>query len=414
MEENSRMIDLGETQKPHINVLLKRLFRFAIDKNYSIVVWRLPSDGKVTMIIDVSGKVENVKADIEELGQGFVFSPFSNLDNSSSCFIQGDLVITEENISFSNRLDYSEKACIQDELTHWLNKKDETFNSYSSAHKPLETTKDEFCKMVDKAVASLDNGKLQKVVLSRCQKIELKPDFDIINSFNGLCEAYPNAFVSIVSLPEEGTWIGASPELLISIDKQKKFKTAAVAGTQLFPSTIPIADVGWKQKDIEEQAMVSRYIINCFKKIRLREFDEVGPRTARAGNLVHLKTDFVVDMQAVNFPQLGTVMIELLHPTSAVCGMPREVALDFIEKNENYHRSFYSGFLGPINMYGESHIYVNIRCMQVYQNQAILYAGAGVTRESVPEKEWEETSIKMNTMMDLLVKMRYAGDELTG
>jgi isochorismate synthase len=100
-------------------------------------------------------------------------------------------------------------------------------------------------------------------------------------------------------------------------------------------------------------------------------------------------------------------MISLLHPTSAVCGVPRDTALDFIGQYENYDRSFYSGFLGPVNMDGESHLYVNIRCMQLFQHQAFLYAGAGVTRESKPEKEWEETEIKINTLMDLLTKMGF-------
>src|SRR5690606_3226712 len=171
------------------------------------------------------------------------------------------------------------------------------------------------------------------------------------------------AFVSISAIPSVGIWIGASPEILISVDRNKIFRTAAVAGTQLYNPSVDLLDVAWTQKEIEEQAMVSRYIVNCFKKIRLREYEEVGPRTARAGNLAHLKSDFIVDMQATGFPQLGTVMLGLLHPTSAVCGVPRQTALDFIMRNENYDRGFYSGYLGPMNMNGETHLYVNIRCM---------------------------------------------------
>ena len=148
--------------------------------------------------------------------------------------------------------------------------------------------------------------------------------------------------------------------------------------------------------------MVSRYIINCFKKIRLREFSEHGPKTWTAGHLIHLRTDFEVDMVATNFPQLGTVMTKLLHPTSAVCGMPMDVALKFLDAYEGYDRQLYAGYLGPIGHKQESHLFVNLRCMQLQERSAILYAGAGVTEDSIAEKEWEETEMKMNTLLQIL------------
>ena len=165
---------------------------------------------------------------------------------------------------------------------------------------------------------------------------------------------------------------------------------------------LPLAQVPWTQKEIEEQAFVSRYIINCFKKIRLREFEEIGPRTVKAANLIHLRTDYVVDMKALNFPQLGTVMLDLLHPTSAVCGMPKEPALAFLQSHEKFERRFYSGYLGPVNIDQESHLFVNLRCMQIFSDKAILYSGAGTTSDSVPEKEWEETENKMQTLLNLI------------
>ena len=122
-----------------------------------------------------------------------------------------------------------------------------------------------------------------------------------------------------------------------------------------------------------------------------------------AGNLVHLKTEYEVDMVATNFPQLGSVMLQLLHPTSAVCGMPLEPAREFLQANEGYDRQFYSGYLGPVNVKGESTMFVNLRCMQLLNKKAILYAGAGVTIDSDPEKEWEETELKFDTLMATLI-----------
>jgi isochorismate synthase len=122
-----------------------------------------------------------------------------------------------------------------------------------------------------------------------------------------------------------------------------------------------------------------------------------------AGNVMHLKTDYEVDMKEVNFPQLGSVMLKLLHPTSAVCGMPLEAAMNFLETNEGYDREFYSGFLGPVNYQSESSIFVNLRCMQLLEDKVRLYAGAGVTADSIPEKEWEETEMKMRGMLSLIL-----------
>ncbi|WP_332912325.1 chorismate-binding protein [Algoriphagus boritolerans] len=111
--------------------------------------------------------------------------------------------------------------------------------------------------------------------------------------------------------------------------KEEQFHTMALAGTQPASGENPLKSAAWTQKEIEEQALVCRYIVDCFKKIRLREYEEHGPKTIMAGNLLHLRTDFKVDMKATGFPQLGSVMLDLLHPTSAVCGMPRKEAHDF-------------------------------------------------------------------------------------
>ena len=180
----------------------------------------------------------------------------------------------------------------------------------------------------------------------------------------------------------------------------------ALAGTQsAFDQNgelIKTSEALWRQKEIEEQALVSRYIINCLKKIRVREFEEDGPKTMIAGNLMHLRTDFLIDTQEINFPQLATVMLELLHPTSAVCGMPKEPATQFIFENEGYDRTYYSGFLGPVNIKNESHIFVNLRTMQIKNTTATLYAGCGITADSSPQKEWNETQMKCMTVANVL------------
>ena len=197
--------------------------------------------------------------------------------------------------------------------------------------------------------------------------------------------------------------MGATPELLVNIDRKHHiFKTVALAGTQMASDGLTTETAAWRQKEIEEQAMVGRYIINCFKKIRLREYEEIGPKTVKAGHLLHLKSEFKVDMKATNFPELGSVMLKLLHPTSAVCGMPKEAATDFLKKHESFDREYYSGFLGPVNINEVTSLFVNLRCMKLTEKAAVLFAGAGVTASSKAEKEWEETELKCNTLLKVL------------
>ena len=97
-------------------------------------------------------------------------------------------------------------------------------------------------------------------------------------AFQKLCDLYANALVSFVSTPETEAGWALSPELLVSVEDKTIFKTTALAGTQPYNEGINLKTVAWTQKDIEEQALVERYIISCFKKIRLREYDEHGPK----------------------------------------------------------------------------------------------------------------------------------------
>jgi isochorismate synthase len=248
-------------------------------------------------------------------------------------------------------------------------------------------------------VAAIASGTVQKVVSSRAVRQPLPAGFDALLAFEELQARYPNAFVSVVSAPGVGTWLGATPEVLAEVGPDQMFRTMALAGTQpLLPGHRP-SEAIWRQKEIEEQALVARYIVNCFKQLRLREYQETGPRTVAAGEVLHLRTDFAVDLRKVPFATLGTDMLRLLHPTSAVGGMPRQAALDFIERHEGYDRAYYSGFLGPVNLpdAGAARLYVNLRCFQLRPTEAVLYAGTGLTIDSDPAREWQETELKLRT-----------------
>jgi isochorismate synthase len=263
------------------------------------------------------------------------------------------------------------------------------------------TSQEDYERMVREGVAAIGKGDMEKVVPARMQ-LEARPEgLDLLQLFIKAAQKYPNALVSLVSIPEAGTWFGATPEILVAQSPDGVLKTVALAGTQSLGNQNS-KDLSWTQKEIEEQAMVSRYIINCFKQIRLREFQEMGPKTSQSGHLAHLKTEFTVDTRKESYPQLASVMLELLHPTSAVCGMPKHAALQFLKKKEGFNRSFFTGYLGPVNVLGDTRLFVNLRCMQILDKHIAFYAGAGITEESIPLKEWKETEMKIRTMKNLL------------
>ena len=386
------------------NLTLEEIFSISQSHGFACALYRLPhtpssllSDknetGKNTLhlIIDLSPGRDLDHLHLDEMGKGFVFHPFSS-DHHQIKFINQDIHITENIDSKKLELVYS-KATTDELIELFYTKKTKKAENPVSAGKSYVKTeqivdqKSDFIGLIDKTIQEIKNDKFQKVVIARNKTIELSDQFNCFEFFTSLYDHYKNAFVHLTFIPGIGLWMGATPEILINIDKNRQFQTVALAATQAFRDEASLEDTTWSQKDIEEQAMVSRFIINCFKKIRLREFEEVGPRTHISGNLIHLKTDYKVNMDQVSYPQLGSVMLELLHPTSAVCGMPKDPAKDFIMENEGFDREYFSGFLGPVNLQDEINIYVNLRCMKIMQHHAKLFAGAGIIANSNPEKE---------------------------
>lgn len=390
-------LDLKEFQKDEI---LKASVQTAFDLELPLAIWRLPHSNEVHFLASVNQAKHLKNIDLSTLGAGFVCTKFKS--DTGRYFIQKD-------IYYSFDFDEVVHEYVQNEQVDTFRSKLATNleqgikkPAYHAAKGNEYTSSCDYEELVSKAINEIKEGAFEKVVPARSKSVNLSDQFNVIDLFLRLCETYENAFISFISLPNEGSWIGASPEVLTNTEGPI-FTTVSLAGTRKWQAETPISETSWNQKEIEEQAMVSRYIINCFKQIRLREFEEKGPKTAKAGNLLHLKTTFRVNMEDTNFPELPTVMLDLLHPTSAVAGMPKEASLAFLNEHEGLDRSFYSGYLGPINLQGASHLFVNLRCMQLLDQEALLYAGAGVTEDSIPEKEYLETEMKCNTLLNKII-----------
>ncbi|MDR0892886.1 MAG: isochorismate synthase [Mediterranea sp.] len=218
--------------------------------------------------------------------------------------------------------------------------------------------------------------------------------------FYAACHYCPHSFVYMFYTPKTGLWVGATPEVLLS-GEEEDWHTMALAGTQpLQNGKLPKK---WDEKYRKEQAYVADYIREQLNSIGIQA-EEEGPYPVPAGLLSHLRTDF-----SFKLPESTSVtdLLKLLHPTPAVCGLPKEEAFHFILENEGFDRRYYSGFVGSIELEGTTDLYVNLRCLTTNGDFICLYAGGGLIEGADMEEEWKEAEKKSYTMGRLLRAVPY-------
>ncbi len=353
------------------------------DNLLPFVVYRKPNEVVLKGILQQNDELFFTSEFTEK---GFVFSPFDDANKT---------VILPIEVSETMSTDFVMSS-----------------TSIVLSTRPVETPrintseKRQHIHLVEKGIESIENNTLKKVVLSRKEIIEIS-ETNPITIFEKLLSRYVSAFVYCWYHPKVGLWLGATPETLVKIEGTR-FSMMALAGTQNYKGTL---DVVWQEKEIQEQQFVTDFIIENLKpsvdKVTISETE-----TVKAGNLLHLKT--IISAQLKRDSILKNV-ISVLHPTPAVCGAPKLKAKQFILKHENYNREFYTGFLGELNFdttiaprsgrrnienraYAvnrkSTQLYVNLRCMQIKDQLALVYVGGGITKDSVAENEWEETVAK--------------------
>lgn len=254
-------------------------------------------------------------------------------------------------------------------------------------HEPTEAYRHAFGTFAQ----ALASGQFDKLVLARQKTSAMQAPIDPIATFACASKLYPDAYTYILYTPATGLWLGSTPELLLS-GSYNSWQTMALAGT------LPVEAIErggcWSDKNIREQALVTTYICDRLSSLDI-EAHTSTPYTVRAGRLVHLRTDIAFSSAESN--SIGQ-LVGSLHPTPAVCGLPKEEAMQFIISHEPEGRSYYSGCLGLIDPEGDTALYVNLRCLSIESGVARLYAGGGLLPNSTLQDEWLETERKMQTM----------------
>lgn len=249
---------------------------------------------------------------------------------------------------------------------------------------------EEYLQKLEKAIEIIKQNNLPKLVISRPIAKEIS-SINLEETYQLLCKKYPNTLCYLL-ISDEEIWIGATPEILGKFNKKThEFFTMSLAGT------LPINEE-WSEKEIEEQKPVTHYISEILKKyVTLSEVEESETYNHISGNIKHLRTDFTAKIEDNRLEEL----IEELHPTPAICGIPKEFCKEKIIEIEQYNREFYAGYI-KIETDEEIYYFVNLRCAKIYKNQVIAFAGGGITALSSPEKEWRETELKSQAILNHL------------
>lgn len=356
-----------------------------LENKLPFVAYRKPNEEMVNTIFQKDNQLHHLHDYTET---GFVFAPFDSdspavLLNLDELFSSTDLPIVTKEIF----QEHAEEVDVEQKSLH-LN-------------------------LVKKGIAEIKAGSFDKVVLSR--NIEVDSETPPLSLFKTLLHQYERAFCYLWYHPKVGLWLGATPEILLTM-QNRQLTTMSLAGTQNYAND---ENPQWGNKELEEQQLVTRYILNALNG-KISNMKQTPTETVQAGNLLHLRTKISGNVRQENLKAI----IEALHPTPAVCGMPKLETKAFILAEEKYNRQFYTGFLGELNFKEErsrnnrprntensvyrsisksTTLFVNLRCMQVINDKIKIYVGGGITKDSDPEKEWKETVAKSKTMLKVII-----------
>lgn len=349
------------------------LIDVCLAKGRPFAAFRLPQEPSPQIMVELDARSTRA-----ESGAGFVFAPFVESKHYPRLMIRADWHLTAEEIQGDHLWELEFYPDVE----------------MSTGQMPHSMTRSEYLALIQDTIEEIETGTTDKIVMSRVECINRDRTVRLSALFQALCAAYPTAYVSLVHDPQAGIWIGASPETLLN-GWQSFYQTMALAGTRkLLPG---VKDVSWRPKEQEEQAMVTEFIEKVLTDAGADILSQMGPMTSLAGQMAHLKTSF-------EFQYEGDIeaLIQQLHPTPAVSGLPQKESIDFILTHEPHDRAYYAGYMGVIDAGDKTQLWVNLRNMQVFPDHYALYLGGGITADSQPMEEWQETQLKASTLLSVI------------
>ncbi len=352
-----------------------------IKKGLPFAIFCLPSKKKFNLVFQKDKVVQEVDVlDIENTS-GFIAADFNSARSGTMKVIKPDFVVTEdENIN---------------DVLSFLDSLPDSGQFHF--HENICISKKEYLDRAEYLIEILKAKQLQKVVFSRVVTKNLEKELVLSELLRKLKLKYNNAFINLFHLPDQGTWCGASPETLFKIVDDFVI-TDALAGTKLIDDNID--NIKWTLKEKEEQSLVSQFIEAILSELGIHNYEQTGPIATCAGHIAHLQTQFKIPVSFLNNKK--GKLIAGLHPTPAVCGLPKAESYLMIQKAEQHQRRYYTGFIGPWHLLNQSQLFVNLRCAEISENKINIYVGGGLTASSDNHDEFTETVQKSKTLLSVV------------
>lgn len=311
-----------------------------------------------------------------------LFNPFTRKDLCFLTSINDSYDI--ECIDFENQISWKGTQSNQNiqELMHHINPLIYT-NEFSTS----EEIHIDFIKQIR---AAIQTSNLEKVIAAKIQVYESQIDaFKILDLFEKLKAQLPDTLVYCFYF-QDTIWLGASPELVGRTDKSN-FHTISLAGT------IHSEYSQFTEKEEKEQALVTHFLDSILGNQGIKRMSHT---IKTFGNISHLMNDIVVPFE--DNMDFHTI-IDQIHPSPALAGLPKSDSIEYILNNESIKREWYCGKI-LWEESGERYAYALIRCVKITGNQAIFYAGGGITQDSDPKKEWIETDKKIDVLKKIILE----------
>lgn len=263
---------------------------------------------------------------------------------------------------------------------------------------------DQFRSAVVAALESIQNQQIHKLVLAHAVDVRSPLPFQWAHSLHNLRQRHPDCTVFSVGNGRGQSFIGASPERILSIHNHQLVTDALAGSSPRGRSAVEDADLAQRlissDKERREHQVVVDFITQRLVHLGLHPTFARSPKILPLSNIQHLHTP----IHAIVPSQIHPLeILASLHPTPAVAGMPRETACQQIRQYENFGRSLYAAPLGWLDAQGNAEFVVGIRSALLDGHCARLYAGAGIVKGSDPDRELAEIKLKFQTLLQALV-----------
>jgi menaquinone-specific isochorismate synthase len=246
--------------------------------------------------------------------------------------------------------------------------------------------------LVELALERIRAGALEKVVLARALDVPAsRPPAELLRHLE---QAYPSCRTFFLQGDGGAAFLGSTPENFCSLDGSL-LRTEALAGSARPGEAAALLA---EPKELREHAWVVDHIVSALRALADTVEVAAAPELRELATVAHLRTPISARLR----PGVGLAQIvEALHPTPAVGGVPAPTAARFLADHEQLDRGLYAGLVGMVGP-GRAELAVALRCALVRDGTARLFLGAGIVEGSSPEAEWVETQLKARALLDAL------------